>query len=197
MKTVEELTSELEAQRVENEAMNAKNRQLLDDMKKVKKQISEVDLDAYHKALDRVDALESENSKLSGELKLKAKDSEKLLSQLGEKDGALSNLLIENGLVTALTTAGVKPELMKYVKDSLKSQTKLVNDNGEFKAMIGDKSLNDFVTEWKDGDGLHVISAPQSSGGGSSGTKQGGETSVDLSKMSASEMMKMGRSQSK
>lgn len=169
MKTIEELTAELEEQRKQNEAMNAKNRELLDEMKAVKRKNSEIDIDAYHKALDKVDALEADNAKLQGEIKLKGKDLEKLTASLSEKDGALQGLLIDQGLTQALTEAGVPANLLKYVKADLKSQAKLHGENGQYTAMIGDKPLNDFINEWKETDGKNVIIAPNNSGGGGGG----------------------------
>jgi len=192
MKTIEELTAELEEQRANNEAMNAKNKQLLDEMKRVKKQNSEVDLDAYHKALDRVDSLESENAKLNGDVKLKAKDLEKLTTQLGEKEGALTKLVIDDGLNNALISANVKKELLPAVKALLRGQAQLVGD----KAMVGDKALADFMTEWASTEGKAYIEAPQNSGGGASGGNNGtGGKDIDTSKMTPNEMMRMGRNQ--
>jgi len=191
MKTIEELTAELEGQRAENEAMNAKNKQLLDEMKRVKKQNSEVDLDAYHKALDRVDSLESENAKLIGEVKLKAKDFEKLTLQIGERDASLSKLLIEDGITNELVKLNVPAHYMDAVK-ALHRGSATLKDN---QAFLGDKPLSEALNEWATSDaGKPFIKAPANSGGGAGGGKQGdGGSNIDISKMTPNEMMRAGR----
>ena len=188
----EELKALVEELKAEKEAMKAKNAELLAEVKKEKQKSREVDVDAYHKALDELDNVKAENAKLSGELKLKAKDSEKLLAQLGEKDGALQKLIIDDGLTNALTSAGVVPELMPAVKALLRSQAQL-KDN---QAVINDKPLAEFMTEWATTDGKAYIKAPTNSGGGAGGSK-GGERdgNIDISKMTPNEMMRAGREQ--
>jgi len=190
--TLEELQAQIEEMKTEKEAMKAKNAELLAEVKKEKQKSREVDVDAYHKALDELDNVKAENSKLSGELKLKAKDSEKLLAQLGEKDSTLQKLIIDDGLTNALTSAGVVPELMPAVKALLRSQAQL-KDN---QAVINDKPLADFMTEWATTDGKAYIKAPANSGGGAGGGKQGdGGSNIDISKMTPNEMMRAGRNQ--
>jgi len=167
--TIEELQAQIEELKASNEAINNKNKELLGELKTARKKANEVDMDAYHSALDELENVKAENAKLSNDVKIKAKDFEKLTATLSEKDGALQNLLIDQGLTQALTDVGVPANLLKYVKADLKSQAKLQGENGEYKAMIGDKSLNDFISEWKDGDGKNVIIAPTNTGGGAAG----------------------------
>ena len=167
--TLEELTAKVEALESEKEVMRAKNSELLSEVKKQKNKNREVDVDAYHKALDEVDTLKSENAKLSGEIKLKGKDFEKLTALVGEKDGALQKLIIDDGLTNALVSAGVVSEFVPAVKALLRSQAQL-KDN---QAMVGDKPLADFMTEWSAGEGKIYIKAPANSGGGAGGGSSG------------------------
>jgi len=190
--TLEELTAKVEELSSERESLVAKNKELLGELKKERTKAKEIDMDAYHGALDEVESLKSENAKLSGEMKLKAKDTEKLMAQLGEKDSTLQKLIIDDGLTNALTSAGVVPELMPAVKALLRSQAQL-KDN---QAVINDKPLADFMTEWATTDGKAYIKAPANSGGGAGGSKQGdGGSNIDISKMTPNEMMRVGRNQ--
>jgi len=167
--TPEELQVLVEELKAEKESMAKKNQELLAEVKKERSKNKEIDADVYHRTLDELESVKAEKAKLESEVKLKAKDFEKLSASLNEKDGALQGLLIDQGLTQALTEAGVPAHLLKFVKADLKSQAKLQSDNGQYTALIGDKPLNDFIAEWKNADGKNVIIAPTNTGGGSQG----------------------------
>lgn len=167
--TPEELQALVDELKAEKESLANKNKELLSEVKKERTKSREIDADKYYAMIDELDNVKAENAKLSGEIKLKAKDFDKLTAQLGEKDGALQKLIIDDGLTNALTSAGVVPELMPAVKALLRSQTQL-KDN---QAVIGDKPLTDFMSEWATGEGKVYIKAPDNSGGGAGGGKQG------------------------
>ena len=188
----EELKALVDELKSEKEALSNKNKELLSEVKKERSKSREIDADKFYALQDELENVKSENSKLSGELKLKAKDSEKLLAQLSEKEGALTKLVIDDGLNNALINAKVKPELLPAVKALLRGQAQLVGD----KAMVGDKPLADFMTEWASTEGKAYIEAPQNSGSGASGGQGGnGGKDIDISKMTPNEMMRMGRNQ--
>ena len=189
----DELKAVVEELKAEKEAMSNKSKELLAELKKERQKNKEVDMDAYHATLDELESAKSEISKLYNESKLTKKEFDKLQASLGEKDGALQGLLIDQGLTSELTKAGVKPELMQYVKDSLRSKAKLQGENGQYTAVIGDKILSEFITEWANGDGKAVIAAPQSSGGGGQGGGGTNPPKQDISGLSPIEMMKQGR----
>lgn len=189
----DELKTLVDELKSEKEALVNKNKELLTEVKKERNKSKEVDTDKYYALMDELESVKNENAKLQGDAKLKAKDLEKLTAQLGEKDSTLQKLIIDDGLSNALVTAGVKAELMPAVKALLRGQSQL-KDN---QAHIGDKPLADFMTEWVAGDGKAYIAAPQNSGGGSQGTTNGGGQTIDTSKLSAVEMMKLGRASTK
>jgi len=165
----DELKALVDELKAEKESLANKNKELLSEVKKERTKSREIDADKYYAMIDELESVKTENAKLNGEIKLKAKDTEKLMAQLGEKDGALQKLIIDDGLTNALTSAGVVPELMPAVKALLRSQTQL-KDN---QAVIGDKPLTDFMSEWATGEGKVYIKAPDNSGGGAGGGKQG------------------------
>ena len=151
------------------EALNAKNRELLGEVKIARAKAKGVEIDP-----NDFMALQTENETLKSQLDKVAKDNAKTIEQLQanltEKDGALQSYLIDNGLNDAMLKAGIKPEFMAAAKAMLKSQTKLMADNGQYSALMGDKPLTEAIAEWAAGDeGKHFVSAPANSGGGATG----------------------------
>jgi hypothetical protein len=151
------------------EAMNAKNAELLREVKIARAKAKGVEIDP-----NDFMALQTENETLKSQLDKVAKDSTKtiegLQATISEKDGALQSYLIDNGLNDAMLKAGIKPEFMAAAKAMLKSQTKLMADNGQYSALMGDKPLTEAIAEWAAGDeGKHFVSAPANSGGGATG----------------------------
>jgi len=160
------------------EAMNAKNAELLREVKIARAKAKGVEIDP-----NDFMALQTENETLKSQLEKVAKENTKTIEQLQasltEKDGALQSYLIDNGLNDAMLKAGIKPEFMTAAKAMLKSQTKLMADNGQYSALMGDKPLNEdeAIAEWAAGDeGKHFVSAPANSGGGATGGNGNGTT---------------------
>lgn len=151
------------------EALGAKNRELLGEVKVAKAKARGADIDPTEFA-----ALQNENETLKSELTKTAKDSQKtietLTTSLTEKDGALQSYLIDNGLNDAMLKAGIKPEFMSAAKAMLKANTKVTAENGQYSALMGDKPLFEAITDWAASDeGKHFVSAPANSGGGATG----------------------------
>lgn len=184
--TEEELKALVEDLKVQVDATNAKNKELLGKLRESNLKNKEIDLDTYTRALEENDTLKSELSKTKGELNLKAKDLEKLSGTLTEKENYLKNLTLENSLNEQLTKANVKPELLPAVKALLKGQAS-VNENN---VLIGDKAINDFMTEWSATDGKAYIQAPANSGTGATGSNGGGNVQK-LSDLSESERINL------
>lgn len=169
----EERIAELEAAM---EALSAKNRELLGEVKIARAKAKGVEIDP-----NDFMALQTENETLKLQLEKTAKDSTKtietLTSTIAEKDGALQSYLIDNGLNDAMLKAGIKTEFMAAAKAMLKSQTKLVAENGQYSALMGEKPLYEAITEWAASDeGKHFVSAPANSGGGATGGNSNGAT---------------------
>lgn len=151
------------------EALSAKNRELLGEVKIARAKAKGVEIDP-----NDFMALQTENETLKSQLDKVAKESTKtietLTSTIAEKDGALQSYLIDNGLNDAMLKAGIKPEFMTAAKAMLKSQTKLMAENGQYSALMGEKPLNEAIAEWAASDeGKHFVSAPANSGGGATG----------------------------
>lgn len=111
---------------------------------------------------------EAENYK--GALSLKEQqynaDLEKLTAGSNEKDQLIHKLLVENGLNAELVKLNVNPDLMGLIQQGL-SAAATVTDG---QAMIGDKSLSDYMLEWADTpQGKASRLAPGNSGGDGNG----------------------------
>jgi hypothetical protein len=151
------------------DALSAKNRELLNEVKTLKVKARGADIDpAEHANLQRqVDEL---TAKLGDAEKTGKREIEKLTKTLAEKDGALSQHLIDAGLTDALAKAGVGPHYLNAVKAMFKGQAVLKAEGAEYKALIGDKPLPEAITAWAGTDeGKHFIAAPANNGGGAPG----------------------------
>lgn len=160
---IEEITSSA------TEALSAKNKELLGEMKVLKAKAKGADIDpTEHAALQtQVDDL---NDKLGKAEKYGKTEVEKLTKALSEKDGALHKHLIDAGLTDALVKAGVQTPLLDAVKALHQSKASINAKDGAYEALIDGKPLAEFVTAWAQSDqGKHFVAAPQNNGGGAQG----------------------------
>lgn len=162
------------------EAQDAKNRELLDEVKKLKadlrkiKDISPEDMAAIEAERDKALADLAAAQKAAKEATAAA---DKAAKALEAEQGFTQRLLIQDGLKSALLAAGVRDE--DYI-DTLAARfardAKVTVDGEERKALIGDKPLPDYIKEWAGTDaGKKFVSAAANSGGGAPGGKGGGE----------------------
>ena len=69
---------------------------------------------------------------------------ERLTTGATEKDALIHKLLVDNGLSAQLVQYGVSRDLMPLIQQALSSQASIIDGQ----AMIGDKSLSEFMKEW-------------------------------------------------
>jgi hypothetical protein len=151
------------------EATAAKNKELLGELKKARKN-SEIDPEEHQRALDQVDELQSKLGEATKATKAALTDAEKYKKLHESESGFTSKLLVDNGLMAELTAAGVKKELLDGAKALIERQVKIEQDGENRVAKVGDKILKDFVTEWAGSDiGKNYVAAQANSGGGSQG----------------------------
>ena len=176
MEELEALKAELEELKKGNEALANKNKELLGEMKKTKAKTEGVDVEKFFQISDELETLKAEYAKVT---KLSKLETDKLMKSLSDKDTALQKYLIDNGLTTAFTTAGVTDPLkLDLVISKFRGMAQVREDNGELKAFVGDKSLTDAVTEYLGGIGKDLVTPPSSFGGGAGGG-QGGAQKFD------------------
>lgn len=164
--TLEELQAALEEQKASNEALAAKNRELLGELKAARKG-TQIDPDEHERL--RVE-LETTREALDKAQKASKGELDKLTRALSEKDNALQRYLIDGGLTDALAKAGVAPQFMDAAKALFRQQAGIKQDGENILAVIGDKPITDFVSEWAATDaGKHFVLAPRNVGGGAPG----------------------------
>ena len=135
------------------EGLAAKNRELLGEVKKLKRG-AEIDPAEVAALESQIDTLKADLTKAQKEAKAFSKQAEDNAKALESEAGFTRTLLIEQGLTAELVSAGV---------------------NDKRVAKIGDKAQKDFVKEWSTGDdGKHFVTADQNAGGGASGGGGGG-----------------------
>lgn len=160
---VEEATAEFEGLKV-------KNRELIDKNKQLQKNANDPQVVAN---------LETENEKLQGQVAESAKalkKAQKLADDTTKKyetETSFSRkLLVEDGLTKALAAVKVAPEFLPAVTALLSPKVTVVVDGESRKAMVGEKELGAFITEWSLGDeGKSYVSARPNAGGGAPGSK--------------------------
>jgi len=189
--TLEEALSEIEDLKKGNEALASKNSEILNEMKQERKKNRDSDIDStkYYELQDKLDDLKESSKKMEHDLKGRDKEIVKLTESNTGLNTNLHNVIVDGGLTDSLAKAGVLPHFMDAAKALLKGQVSIADN----KAVVGDKSLTDFMTEWAGEAGKHYIGAADNSGGGAGGNKSGGGSHQDTSNMSPSEKMKLGR----
>ena len=180
---------ELQALKDEVDALKNKNKELLTEVKKERNKNRELNLEDFNKLTEKVEQLESENSKLNGTIKLKDIEVQKLSTSFQEANGKFEQLSYDDAItkvVDGLKLAGNKQAIAK----------KLLKAEATFKdgaLSFGDKSVDDFVKDWTSptGEGYMFLEGTQHSGGGASGGGNNGLGIKTLSQMSEAERIQL------
>ena len=169
--TLEELQALVEELKDGNSKLSENNKLLNTQLNKERNKNKELNLEDFNKLTEKVEQLESENSKLNGTIKQKDIEVQKLSTSFQEANGKLEQLSYDDAItkvVDGLKLAGNKQAIAK----------KLLKAEATFKdgaLSFGDKSVDDFVKDWTSptGEGYMFLEGTQHSGGGASG---GGHT---------------------
>lgn len=158
------------------EKLEKKNRELIAEKRKAGDgKVDQAEVDRLESELETTRTQLNDANK---QLKAAAKQAETATAALTAEQAHTQKLLVENGLVTALTEAGVKdPTLLKAAAALIREGHKpaIVVDGEARVAKVGDKSLGEFVKAWSLGDeGKAFVAAPGNSGGGAGGSGSGG-----------------------
>ena len=177
-KTVEELQSELEGAFSSIEAMNAKNSELLGELKTERKanRSKDVTSEEYYKLKDQHDELQDSFNKLEHTQKGSLKDIEKLTATNDGLNATNTKLIIDDGLSLALRGLerfDIREGGEAVAIRTLKEMNPTIVDG---KAMFGDKPAIEFIGEWANSDAskFYLKSKENSGGGAGGGGGQGG-----------------------
>ena len=189
------------------EGLQTKNSELIGKNKKLKEERDNY-LSENSTLTEKVEELEDMKIKKTDDVKAEVekvtvKFKKEIEALTGERDAATSRLnksLIDNGLKDALIAANVDKDHMPLVTAFLKTNNKIdisVDEEDNPRAIIGDKPISDFVTEWANSDsGKKYVVAKDNSGGGANNRSGGGATHEELSKMSPTERLMAARERS-
>ena len=174
--TLEELQALVEELKDGNSKLSENNKLLNTQLNKERNKNKELNLEDFNKLTEKVEQLESENSKLNGTIKQKDIEVQKLSTSFQEANGKLEQLSYDDAIskvVDGLKLAGNKQAIAK----------KLLKAEATFKdgaLSFGDKSVDDFVKDWTSptGEGYMFLEGTQHSGGGASG---GSNTNISVS----------------
>jgi hypothetical protein len=174
--TLEELQALVEELKDGNSKLSENNKLLNTQLNKERNKNKELNLEDFNKLTEKVEQLESENSKLNGTIKQKDIEVQKLSTSFQEANGKLEQLSYDDAItkvVDGLKLAGNKQAIAK----------KLLKAEATFKdgaLSFGDKSVDDFVKDWTSptGEGYMFLEGTQHSGGGASG---GNNTNISVS----------------
>jgi len=149
------------------EGLKQKNYDLKGELIKAKKG-QDVD-PADHAALEK--ELEEAQDKLKAAektAKTATKEAEEMKKSYEGESKVVRDLLVDNGLSSALLGNGIKnPSYLKAAKALLASQVTLEVDGDKRVAKVGDKALADHIKEWAGSDeGKAFVDAKVNSGGG-------------------------------
>jgi hypothetical protein len=147
----------------------SKRDELLAEVKKLRKN-QEIKPEQLEELENQVETYKTKWTEAEKQAKAIAQEADKVKKLYEAESGYTNNLLVENGLNEALVKEGIAKQFLPAVKSMLKGQVQVKVEGNERKALIGDKPLADFVSEWSKGEeGKHFIAAPANSGGGSTG----------------------------
>jgi len=150
--------------------LKAKNTELLGKLKKAQKDAT-ID-PADHAALQaELDTNEVTLAKAVKDLKTATTESEKVKKQYESESKVAHNLLVDNGLTTALLKIGVKdPELQEAARFMFSGRATLEVDGEKRIAKIDGKPLEEFIKEWgASPKAVKFIDAPVNLGGNAPG----------------------------
>lgn len=175
----------LEEAQASIEKLEAKNRELIGELRKAKGTTNE----EAAKLAAELDQVKADNVKLSADLK-KALDAKTtventLKEQLSAEQSAVARLVLDNGLTDALTKAGVKSELMSAARallrekgvlsiesegDARRAIAKLKKDGKDVSMTLDEYITKEFATT---DEGKAFIAAQAAGGAGAQGGKGG------------------------
>ena len=162
--TLEEQIEDLKNQ---IEATSSKNSELIKELRIAKNKNKEFNLDDFNKLTEKVEQLESENSKLNGTIKQKDIEVQKLSTSFQEANGKLNTLSKRDEITKIVETGGFSDEWKAHAREHLELRSS-IKDGA---LLVDDKNVDDFLKEWTapTGTGYKMLLGAQHNGGGSNG----------------------------
>ena len=165
-------------------SLTEKNTELLGEVKTLKKKVvPEDELEGLRKTATDYETLKGEKMKGNEEYERLLNESksqhateiEKRDARIAKMDKQLRETLVSGKLTKALTTAKVNPGLLDAAITVLSSKVSVIEKDDKQIALVGDKTIPDYVKDWAESDeGKHFVLAGGGGGGGTGGDGSGG-----------------------
>ncbi|SEU03111.1 hypothetical protein [Paracoccus homiensis] len=195
--TEEEMQAQIDKLTKAQEAMAAKNDELLSEVKAERAKRREAEAAAEQAARDAEEKATEAAEKagdvetLRKQLEAKhAKDIEKLTRERDDAAGQLNKLVIDGGIDSALDAAGMAPAFKKMLRLSFAADHQIEIKDGQ--AFVGGDALAEVVKKWTESDEISGLKAAgQANGSGAPGG--GKQISKSLSDMGDAERLALAR----
>lgn len=149
-------------------ALEQKNFELVGTIKDLQKQVATLTQAAEDAKDEAAEAAGDELSKLQRQVTKLERERDQANERADKADGELRTVKVDNAVKAALVANNVRPELHIAVEAMLLRQVE--SEDGEF--TISGKSIEDYTkTYFASKEGQHFVSAPDSSGSGSTGAE--------------------------
>lgn len=162
-----------------------KNKELLGKLKKAQKDAT-IDPDEHAALQSQLEETQNKLREIEKINKTLTADVDKYKKNYEGESKVVHDLLVDNGLSSALLANGVKkPAFLNAAKALLAGKVTLISEGDKRIAKVGDKVLADFIKEWAGTDeGKSFVDAAVNNGTGALGNFSIGGKDVDLSKLS-------------
>lgn len=174
--------------------LDAKNKELIAELREAKrgKTIDPADVE---KLESRIDELTTKLTAAEKAAKDATTAAEKAAKALEQESGFTHKLVAENGLLKALSDAGVTdPTYLDVAKAFHLPNVKVIAEGDARKAMYGDKPVDEAIKEWAASDaGKKLVAAPNNGGGGAPGGKGGSEGTKTMTRAAFDALDQGGR----
>jgi hypothetical protein len=167
----EKIADALATKLADIDKLTAKNRELIAEKRRAGE--GKVDAAEVERLESQIEQLNTQLSAVQKEAKTLTTRAEKAEAAAAADASAVQKLVVENGLMAALSAAGVSdPDFAAAAAASIRAGHKieLTTDGDTRVATVNGKPLADHVKEWSASDtGKKFVSAPGHSGGGAGG----------------------------
>lgn len=175
---IEEATTEHEA---DKKGLVAKNTELVAKLKKARE--GQGDPNAIEKLEAQIETLQGELKTSEKALKTVTKDRDTHKTSAEAETATVRKLLVDGGLTDALVANNVAKQFLPAARALLQGQVTIKADGDTRVAMVGDKSLGDFVKAWSQSDdGKSFVAAPVNGGGDAPGAKPNGQAGKTMTR---------------
>lgn len=195
--TEEEMQAEIQKLTKAQEALAAKNEELLGEVKAERAKRRDAE-QAREEAAEEARIKAEEAAEKSGDVEAlrkqleakHAKEIEKLTRERDDASGQLNKLVIDGGIDSALDAAGMAPAFKRMLRRDFAAEHQIEIKDGQ--AFVGGEQLAEVVKKWTESDEISGLKAA-GQGNGSGAPGGGKQPSKTLAEMGDAERLALAR----